>query len=134
MVRIKAMYRIPSKKEFWLISSYQNTVQDSPKLSQDRTQEKERIEHIPRNILNMLPNKNLKWTIRIIPENDFLLSILSLECKTQAITNQSSDNSESMELLAINLLENPLPSNDLSYNTPKILSKVQDEDIIEVFL
>lgn len=129
------MYSIPARKEILLIASYSpNTALDSPKPSEHRIGQKEEIERIRRDTRRKLPKTDLKWTIRIIPEDDFLKSIPSLEYKNPATTNQSFDNSESMELLAINLLKTPRPSNDLSCNTPKILSKVPNEDIIEVFI
>src|SRR5277367_4234999 len=121
-MRIRAFYRIPIKKEILVVACFSNAAQDNSTPSGDRILRKEELQHIHNNLNNMLTNKNPKWTIRIVPEDDFLKSILGLEYKTQTKTNQSFDNSEYMELLTINLLKTPRSSIDLSSTTPKALS------------
>ena len=133
-MRIRALYRLPARKEILVIASFPYTDQNSPKLSELRKLRIESLEHTLKNKHCMRNNQDQQWTIRIIPEDDFLLSLSSQENIMQVTTNQPFRNSEDMELLAINLLKTPRSSTDLSYNTPKILSKVLDEDIIEVFI
>jgi hypothetical protein len=133
-MRIRAFYRVPSKKEILVVACYPSAVPDNSTPSGGRILGKEELQHIRNNLNNMLTNKNPKWTIKIVLEDDFLKSILGLEYKTQTKTNQSFDNSEYMELLTINPLKTPRSSIDLSSSTPKALSKVPIEDIIEVFI
>jgi hypothetical protein len=104
-------------------------VRDCPKQSiLSKTQE---IEHILLGKDHMPSKTGLKWTIKIVQEDDFLSSLQAQQSRMKVSTNQSLRNPEDMELLAINLLKTP---ESLSSNSPKILSRIPDEDIIEVFV
>lgn len=83
----------------------------------------------------MPPTKRPQWKVKLIHEDDFLMSLESLQKKLLESSNQPFRNPENMELLAINLVKTPRSSPEtLSSITPKVLSHIPDEDIIEVFL
>lgn len=134
MIRIKAVYTLPAINQVLLIAAFPDTDLDSPKPSEFHISRKQLLEHIGLDKSRMLPSKSLRWKVRIVPENDFLLSIADSEAKKQTLAIQSSHSSESMELLAINLAKTPESSCDPSKDTPTVLSRLQDQDIIEVFV
>lgn len=83
----------------------------------------------------MPPIKSQQWKVKLIHEDDFLMSLESLQSKLLESTNQPFRSPENMELLAINLVQTPRSSPEtLSSITPKVLSRIPDEDIIEVFV
>jgi hypothetical protein len=65
-------------------------------------------------------------------ENIFLKAILGSRELIQRSPPALFDNSESMELLAVNLLT-PFSSQGPSSELIKVLSKVSDEDVIDIF-
>lgn len=102
--------------------------------SRESKKRKQYLEHILQSKDRMLPTSTLLWIEETISANDFL-SVLRKRCpKTQAEPNQSSHNQEDLELLAINLSKTLPNSLDWSFNTPKALSAIPEEDIIEVFI
>jgi hypothetical protein len=102
--------------------------------SQGSKKRKQYLEHILRLKDHMLPKSTLLWKEETISENDFL-TVLKRQCpKKPALSNQASRNPEDLELLAINLSKTLLHSPDWSFNTPKALSAIPEEDIIEVFI
>jgi len=132
-MRVRAVYKLPELRQIILITS-PCKIQDSPKLSRLHKQGKEVLEDIRNCKGRISPKRDQKWSIKVVLEEDFLQAIEGLQEIKLLGPNQSYDNSENMELLAINLLQTPSKSSDLSFNTPKILSKVPNEDIIEVFV
>ena len=134
MIVVKGIYKLPEIKHIFIVVPSPSIANDNPKLL---LQSKQRRRYFDNTVLSkdrMTKPTNLKWTIRIIPEDDFLESVRELTQRPEISSNRSFDNPENMELLAINLLKTPLSSPDLSLHTPKVLSKVFDEDIIEVFI
>lgn len=134
MLLVKGIYKLPEIRHIFIVVPSASIANDNPKLL---LRNKERREYFERTVLSkdrMTKLTSLKWTIRIIREDDFLMSVGELTKRPEVSSNPSFDNPESMELLAINLLKTPLSSPDLSLHTPKVLSKVLDEDIIEVFI
>jgi hypothetical protein len=69
-----------------------------------------------------------------VPEDDFLSAIERNTPRELVSSNQSSQNPEKLELLAINLTKTLPNSSDWTFKTPKALCAIPDEDIIEVFI
>ena len=129
MIVVKALYHLPAIRHLILVVPCVSITRDCPK--QSHLSSKQEIEHILLGKHHMPSKKSLKWTIKIVREDDFLSSLLAQQSRVKVCPNQSLRNPENMELLAINLVKTP---ESLSSNTPKILSRVSDEDIIEVFV
>lgn len=93
----------------------------------------EYFEHILRSKDHTPPTVTRQWTLKVVSERDFLRVLEQRMPTAKESPSQSSYNPECLELIAINLLKTPEnPSRSL--NTPTVLSKIPDEDIIEVFI
>lgn len=131
---IKGIYKLPELKHAFIIVSSLSEFQDNSKLSK---KSKRRVEYFEK-ILRSKDQKNQKstrhWTLKVMSENDFV-RVLSQNNKRESVSsNQPSHSPEYLELLAINLLRTSEDVSDWTYNTPKVLSSVPEEDIIEVFI
>lgn len=127
---IRAIYRIHSTKHIFLITTPKQT---GTPLESDIA--KEDFARILRDKDHMKSKEDQTWKVYTLPESDFLESVDShLEICLKS-SNQTFHNSTSMELLAINLCTpQPCLSDSLSLSSPKGISRVSDEDIIEVVI
>ncbi len=131
MTTIRGIYKLPAiKHTFFIISS----LQDFSGNSQLR-ESKKRMGYFAKVLRSKdkeYPKVTQKWKLIVIEQQEFLKV---LECslpKRKSSSSQSCYNPEDLELLAINLLKTPEPF--LTHDTPKVLSCVSDEDIIEIFI
>lgn len=132
MIWVKAVYRLPAIRHLLFVVPFPDR-KESYFPSLKRIQKKAELEELLLSKDQALPKKSLKWTIKLVQEDDFLSSLESQRKKLLQETNLSSDIPQDLELLAINLLPTHSSSYEsLSSVTPKILSQIPDEDIIEV--
>ena len=102
--------------------------------SPDCKRRREYFEHILRSRDHICPKEVPLWTLEIVSERDFLSVLEQRMPKGKVSSNLSCHNPECLELLAINLVKTPEQSSDPTYESPKQLGVVPDEDIIEVFI
>lgn len=132
MTTIRGIYKLPAiKHAFFIISS----LQDFSGNSQLR-ESKKRMGYFAK-VLKWKdqehPKVTQKWKLIVIEQQEFL-KVLECSLPTrESSSSQSCYNPEDLELLAINLLKTP-ESLFFPHDTPKVLSFVSDEDIIEVFI
>lgn len=131
---IDAIYKIPATKHIFFIMSSLQEFSTSQKLSLENKRRTECFEHILQSIDRMPPKAIPQWTLKIVCRNDFLSVLQHNMPKELVSSNQSFHNPEYLELLAINLLKTPENSCDFAFNTPKVLSAIPEEDIIEVYI
>lgn len=131
---IKATYKIPScKTVFFVISDSLCPVhiQKSPKSS---IKTKGILSDDVLLTIRRHSRKYPRWTVRVMSESQFLLSIAQPIGIEFASKNPLVQNTENMKLLTINTPKTPQPNLYPSFHTPKILSNAPSEDIIEVFI
>lgn len=134
MISIRAVYKIPETRHVFFIVEPLDSTCDYLKESQGRKRRKEYFEHILRSKDHSTPKATQPWTLRIVPVDDFLSAIEQNTPRELISSNQSSQNPEKLELLAINLTKTFPNSSDWTLQTPKALCAIPDEDIIEVFI
>ena len=134
MIGIKGIYTIPNARHVFFIVSSLSKFSNNAKLLEKSKKRTEYFEHILHSKDHIVPRGHVLWTLKLVPENGFLQALTQQHTIRQVSTNPSFHNPEDMELLAINLLKSPLSYLDSAFNTPKILSNIADEDIIEVFI
>lgn len=134
MISIRAVYKIPETRHVFFIVEPLDSTCDYLKESQGRKRRREYFEHILRSKDRSSPTAFQQWTLRIVPEDDFLSAIEQNTPRELVSSNQSSQNPEKLELLAINLIKTLPNSDDWTSKTPKALCVIPDEDIIEVFI
>lgn len=134
MLSIVGVYKLPVLRHVFLIVDSLHDFLDTLFLSEESRIRKGYFERILRSKDRKDPTEDLQWTIRVVCVHDFLEAIKqSIPIGTES-TNQTYQNPEELELLAINLVKTHPPSLDKPFHTPKVLSRVHDEDIIEVFI
>lgn len=132
---IRAVYKIPEAKHmFFIVEPLDDSSCDYLAESPGSKRRREYFEHILRSRDRSNPKAIQQWTLGIVPADDFLSAIEQNTPKELVSSNQSSQNPEKLELLAINLVKTPPNSSDWTLRTPKVLCAVPDEDIIEVFI
>lgn len=134
MISIRAVYKIPELKHMFFIVEPLGSSYDCLKESLGSKKRREYIEQILRSKDRSIPKETQQWTLKIVPADDFLSAIEQNKPRELVSSNQSSQNPEKLELLAINLTKTPPNSSDWTLKTPKALSVIPDEDIIEVFI
>lgn len=134
MISIKATYQIPGVKHLFFIAEVLSSPFGYSKESPKHKKRKGYFEHILRSKDHNTPKESQQWILKIVPVNDFLSDIERNTPKELISSNQSLQNPEKLELLAINLIKTPPSSSDCTFKTPKALCVVPDEDIIEVFI
>ena len=134
MKSIRAVYKIPEMRHLFVIVKPPNSICDCSKASQTRKKRREYFEHILRSKDRSSPKVTQQWTLKIVQEDDFLSAIEQNTPREIVSSNQSSQNPEKLELLAINLIKTLPNSSGCTLNTPKALCMIPDEDIIEVFI
>lgn len=132
---VRAVHKNPKEMQIVLIVTHVSKSDSSPKPLSKSKSETINIEQVCLHKACKLPKKDLKWTLKIIQEADFLMS-LGFPCmKSQKLTNQPYENSSDMELLTINCIKPPLSSlENLSSISAKRLGMIPEEDVIEVFI
>ena len=134
MLSIIGVYKLPVLRHVFLIVDSLHDFLDSLIQSEENKIRTEYFEHILRSKDRKCPKVGLQWTIRVVCVHDFLMAIKQYIPKGRVLTNRTSHSPEELELLAINLVKTHPPSLDKPFHTPKVLSPVLDEDIIEVFI
>jgi hypothetical protein len=134
MISIRAIYKIPEARHVFFIVEPLDSSCDYLQGSQARKRRREYFEHILRSKGRSSPKVTQPWTLRIMPADDFLSAIEQNTPRELVSSNQSSQNPEKLELLAINLTKTLPNSSDWTLQTPKALCAIPDEDIIEVFI
>jgi len=131
---ILGVYKIPIIKHVFFILSSVDSFLDSLALSQHNKKRMEYFEHILRSTDHRLPKEIQQWTLAIVSVDGFLSAIKQCIPIVEVSSNQSSHNPKDLELLAINLVKTDPNLPDNTFNTPKALRVIPDEDIIEVFI
>lgn len=134
MISIKAIYKLPAIKYVFFIASSESGLSKESKESPENRKRMEHFEHILQSKENIDPKECPRWKTKLICEKDFLLALKHKMPIEKVSPSQSFDNPESLELLAINPVKTPRNALVWPFNTPKVLSVVPDEDIIEVFI
>ncbi len=133
MRMIKGIYDIPSIKHTFFIVSSVNDLLDSTKLCRENKRRTGYFAHILQSKDCKHPKVAQQWKLIVIEQKDFLRVLEHKSPTIKVSPNQSFYSPERMELLSINLLKTP--DNLLfSHHTRKVLSCVNEEDIIEVFI
>lgn len=131
MTWVRAIYKIPELRHIFLVVALP---EDRPNLSKESEKQKKHLEHILRSKYLGKEKKYPEWKLKLIQEDDFLEIIEEQAGTMRGLTNPSIENSEHMELLAINLQTPKSRPDPLSLLTPKVLGRVSNDDIIEVFV
>jgi len=130
---IKAIYKIPSIKQTFLITEPPVDASGKHSQSSETVIKKESLEHILRWKDHINPKEVHRPTLQIISPEIFLEVIEKCTSKEAVLSNQPCYNPEDLGLLGMNLLKTP--SDPIgSLETSKRLGFVPDEDIIEVFI
>ena len=134
MNNLRGIYKIPSQRLAFLIVSAFPDFLDCCIESQAS---KKRMEYIGRTLRSKdrsNPKAPQHWKLKVVCENDFLTAIKRYKPTRKESSSQSFDNPLALELLTMNLLKTPCDLVDWTFNTPKALSVIPNEDIIEVFI
>ena len=131
---IRGIYKLPAIKHTFLIWGSPDEDQTDRTMWIENRKRREYFEHILVSKDRMLPKEVLLWRLKVVSEDDFLSVIRQHTPTDQVSSSQSSQNPEMLELLAINLLRNPVHLPSEPCETTKFLCAVPDEDIIEVFI
>ena len=134
MTKIRGIYKIPAVNHTFFIV---NSLEDFSDSTQTYRESKRRMAHFER-ILRSKDRTNLKeaqqWKLIIVEEQEFLRVIECSMPTKEVSSSQSRYNLKHLELLTINLLKTPVSPGDWTFSTPKKLSVIPEEDIIEVFI
>ena len=133
MIYLKAVYRIPQIKHVFFIMSFSDEVLDNSMLSLQNKKRREYFEHILQSKHHIKPIEAQQWRLKTMLESDLVKAIEHYTPKELESSNPSYSDPESLELLTINLLKKEYPEDDF-YHTYKGLGRIQNEDIIEVFV
>lgn len=133
MTTIRGIYKIPAiRHTFFIVNSFEEP-SDSIQPYRESKRRMAHFEHILRSKDRRTPKVAQQWKWTVVEEQDFL-RVLERSMPTKEVSsNQSCYSPDHLELLAINLLKTP-DSLVFPHDTPKVLSCVPDEDIIEVFI
>lgn len=137
MCFVKSVHSLPAIRQIWIVISPNKIYRrcSSPRLLQHCKTEREILEHILPMQSHRMPSKDQPWRLRLIHESDFEKIRRSRKRSGQGSSNLSSHMLEDTELLTTNLLKTlSCLENPLSLLSKKIISKVPDEDVIEVFI
>lgn len=133
-MNLRGIYKIPSQRLAFLIVSVFPGFLDCCKASQEHKKRMGYIERILRSKDRTCPKAPQQWKLKVVCENDFLTAIKRYKPKGIESPSQSFDNPLALEMLTINLLKTPGDLVDWTFKTPKALSAIPNEDIIEVFI
>jgi len=134
MTNLRGIYKIPSQRLAFLIVSAFPDFLDCCRESQASKKRMEYIGHTLRSKDRSNPKAPQQWKLKVVSENDFLTAIKRCKPTRKESSSQSSDNPLALELLTMNLLKTPGDPVDWTFNTPKALSAIPNDDIIEVFI
>jgi hypothetical protein len=131
---IKAMYKLPHIKTVLFIV---NSLEEFSKRVEKSKENKKTLEYSG-NILESRYCKVQKsyqqWKVQLVTETDFQNLLNKNMPKDKGSSNQSFDNLQELELMALNLLQIPGCLDQNTLHTPKVLSAVPSDDIIEVII
>ncbi len=134
MIKIKGIYKLPAVKHIFFIVSSLQEFSDGARSSKESKRRMEYFERILQSKDHTPPKVTPLWKLKVMCETDFLSALKQYNPTGRVSSNRSCHNPEDLELLAINLCKTPLSSPEKTFHTPKVLSVVPDEDIIEVFI
>lgn len=133
-MNLRGIYKIPSQRiEFLIVSAFPDFLD----CFRESHASKKRMEYIGRTLRSKdrrNPKGSQLWKLKVVSENDFLMAIKRYKPTRKESSNQSFDSPLVLELLTINLLKTPCDLVDWTFNTPKALSVISNDDIIEVFI
>jgi hypothetical protein len=131
MAKLVATYKIPEMRHIFLVFALDG---DKSNRSTESEKQKKCLASVLDNKYLETEKKNRPWRIRLIHEDDFLEIIQEQTGIVKCLTNPTIENSEYMELLAINI-KTEMPHHDsLASCTPKVLDRVSKDDVIEFFI
>ena len=131
---IKGIYTLPASKNVFLIMSDPHVHQRTESLIEGSKRAKRFLEDILVRKNKKLPKRNRQWTTTQVLEQDFLSSIKELTAKEGALSNPSYHDPIDIDLLTINALNCSYGSCEELFETKKVLSRIPEHDIIEVFI
>ena len=131
---IKGIYTLPKSMNVFLIMSDPHVHQRPESLIEESKQAKKLLEHIVRGKNKKLPKGYRQWITTQVLEQDFLSSIKELTAKEGAISNPSYHDPIDIDLLTINVLKSSDDSCEELLESKKVLSRIPEHDIIEVFI
>jgi len=134
MMNLRGIYKIPSQRLAFLIVSVFPDFLDCCIESQEHKKRMGYIGRILRLKDRRRPRVSQQWKLKVVCENDFLTAIKRYKPKGIESSSQSFDSPLALEMLTINLLKTPGDPVDWTFNTPKALSAISNDDIIEVFI
>jgi len=134
MMNLRGIYKIPSQRLAFLIVSVFPDFLSCCIKSQEHKKRTGYIGRILRSKDRILPKVPQQWKLKVVCENDFLTAIKRCKPKGIESPSQSFDSPLALEMLTINLLKTPGDPVDWTFNTPKALSAISNDDIIEVFI
>lgn len=129
MASIRAFYKIPSLKHTFIIVSSLQIESNDEELIEKREKENDYIRELLLKKGSVSNERSHGWRSKCVEEGDFL-KILSANLETNSLDHIS----ENLELLAINISKNQLIDTADPHHTSKVLSCVEHEDVIEVFI
>lgn len=131
MYFIKALYRIPSIKEIFII-----LVSCDISDAEDKSKNKQRKQYLEHTLLakeHTTPMPSQRWQKRLVALPDFLEVLKRHLTSTVGYPIQSSKTPD-FDLLSMNMIKEPNCQFDPSFKTKKILCEIPSQDIIEVFI
>ena len=131
---IKGIYKLPAIKHTFLVMSSGEEGCDNETMWIENRKKMEYFEHILELKDHMHPKETPLWRLKLVHEDDFLLAIKRYRPKEIVSSSQSLGNPEELELLSVNLLKNLVNPLYETYETPKFLGSIREEDIIQVFI
>jgi hypothetical protein len=136
MMKIIGTYRAPKIKCIFFILSFDEKI-CKPRcypLSQQEIKWIEAFLGIRSSTESTQSRKNLRWRVLTLLEKDFWLIIQYLQEKTWPLTALEKF-AFNLDLPSINICRPPVSSiSNSSFETPRKLGMIPDEDIVEVFI
>lgn len=134
MTSILGIYAIPAIKQQFIIVPSLDFFSNSSRREIETEERMKYLVHILQSKDRICTKVNSHWQTKIVPLEHFLKAILQHTPREKVLPNRSCDYPEELELIAINLLKNPQSFVENELHTPKVLSVIPAEDIIEVFI
>jgi hypothetical protein len=133
MLTIKAHYTIPSLRHTFMVIPSLPMENKTPYLLLQNSKRKSYFERAVLAKDCMYNEQNVHFTNKVIAEDDFLESLaeMSSMCFSK---NMLFDSPEELDLLSINLVKGKECPTNPSFASKKLLCRVLEEDIIEVFI
>lgn len=125
MSTVAGIYRIPSIKHVILVTGSLLVAQEGFHMTEGSTQDREDFRRILRMKHTQTSIEGQPWIATTIDAGDFL-AVLGTQVLAETVESGRTSDPQDLDFIALNLTQTPENS--------KILSKVSDNDLIEVFI